>query len=276
PVFGYKGMVLATFAIALLGSVVWGHHMFVSGMSPYAGSVFSIMTMAVAVPSSLKVFSWIATLWRGRLNFPTPMLFSIGFLSLFIAGGLSGPLLAQPVLDQYVHDTYFVVAHFHLIMAMASIFSIFAATYYWAPILLHGRMLSERLGRWQFWLTFFGAYAVFLPMHLLGLAGHPRRYSQLAGSAAYVSQLLPLQRFITYAAILLAAAQLLFLWNLLQTVVRGERIGEANPWRATTLEWLPASEWSKELMVQRGPCEYGGATEDGTDYLMQHEANAGA
>jgi cytochrome c oxidase subunit 1 len=154
---------------------------------------------------------------------------------------------------------------------MAAIFSVFAATYYWAPLLLHGRMLSERLGRWHFWLTLFGAYAVFMPMHLLGLAGHPRRYSQLQGSAAYVSQLLPLQKFITYAALVLAAAQLLFLWNLLQTMWRGEKITKANPWRATTLEWLPASQWSRGLVVYRGPCDYGTSGEDGRDFLMQHE-----
>ncbi len=274
PVFGYKGMVLATVAIAVLGLVVWGHHMFVSGMSPYAGSVFALMTMLIAIPSSLKVFSWLATLWRGRLEFATPMLFSIGFVSLFVAGGLSGPILAQPVLDQYVHDTYFVVAHFHLIMAMAAIFGIFAATYYWAPLLL-GRRLSEPLGRAHFWLTFFGAYAVFMPMHVLGLAGHPRRYSQLAGSAHYVAALLPLQRFITYAALLLAGAQLLFLVNLIITLRRGKTV-EVNPWRATTLEWLPASEQAgaPEMVVAHGPCEYSVVGAE-RDFVMQHERMRG-
>src|SRR5947209_1824883 len=271
PVFGYRGMVYATFAIAILGSVVWGHHMFTSGMSPYAGSVFALMTMLVSVPSSLHVFSWIATLWRGNLQLTPPMLFSIGFLSLFIAGGLTGPLLAQPVLDQYVHDTYFVVAHFHLIMAMAAMFSVFAATYYWSPLLFgHGRMMSERLGRWHFWLTLFGAYAVFMPMHLLGLAGHPRRYAQLIGSASYITQLLPIQRFITYAAILLGFAQLLFLWNLVATLASKRTKLESNPWLATTLEWLPASDTGAPLEVHRGPCDYG-AFADHRDFRMQHE-----
>jgi cytochrome c oxidase subunit 1 len=271
PVFSYKGMVIADFAIAFLGCVVWGHHMFVSGMSPYAGTVFSVMTLLVGVPSSYKVLIWIATLWRGRIALTTPMLFSIGFLSLFIAGGLSGPLLAQSVLDIYVHDTYFVVAHFHLIMAMAAIFSIFGATYYWAPLLFSGRKLSERLGRVHFMLTFFGAYAVFMPMHLLGLAGHPRRYSQLLGSAAYVAAELPLQKWITWSAIFLASAQIIFLWNLLKTLRSRERLNESNPWRATTLEWLPASELGGDFMVHRGPYEYRTTDKNGKDFRMQHE-----
>ncbi|HEY0566376.1 MAG TPA: cbb3-type cytochrome c oxidase subunit I [Terriglobales bacterium] len=272
PVFGYKGMVVATVAIAFLGSLVWGHHMFTSGMSPYAGSVFALMTLAVAVPSSVKVLGWIATLWGGRLRFDTPLLYSLGFLSLFIAGGLTGPLLAQPVLDQYVHDTYFVVAHFHLIMAMAAMFTIFAALHYWSPLLFKGRMLSERLGRWHFWLTLFGAYAVFMPMHWLGIAGHPRRYAELTGSAQYVARLLPLQRWITYAALVLASAQLLFLWNLVATLWRSKQSEDANPWQATTLEWIPASQWmSGGVRVERGPCDYEGEEKE-KDFTMQHEA----
>ena len=285
PVFAYRGMVYATYAIAILGMLVWGHHMFVSGMSPFAGSVFAVMTMIIAVPSSLKVLSWTATVWRGSsagtLRFSTPMLFSIGFVSLFIAGGITGPILAQPLLDTYVHDTYFVVAHFHLIMAMAGMFSIFAATYYWAPLLFafrgfaRGPMLSERLGHWHFWLTLFGAYAVFIPMHLLGLAGHPRRYSQLAGSAPYIADLLPLQRFITVAALVLAGSQLVFLWNLIATLKQALSPADAtkvdaNPWKATTLEWLSASEKrAADFSVVRGACDYG--PYDNRDFRMQHD-----
>jgi len=184
------------------------------------------------------------------LRFQTPMLFSIGFVSLFITGGLSGPLLAQPVLDSYLHNTYFVVAHFHLIMGMASLFAVFAATYFWAPLML-GRRLSEPLGKIHFWFTFIGAYATFIPMHLLGMAGHPRQYAQLT-EVHYLQPLLPLQRFITWAALLTTAGQLIFLWNLFAALFR-EKESEANPWQSTTLEWIPLAESGQ---VQRGPYEF--------------------
>src|SRR5260221_8832773 len=180
PVFGYRAMVGAVVAIGFLGFLVWGHHMFVSGMSPYAAFAFSTLTTAIAVPSAVKTLNWVATLYGGHIRFTTPLLFSLGFVSLFITGGLSGPLLAQPALDIYLHDTYFVVAHFHLIMAMAGLFAVFAATYFWFPKMF-GRMMNERLGRLHFWITLFGSYAIFMPMHLLGVAGHPRRYSELTG-----------------------------------------------------------------------------------------------
>src|SRR6266481_7038540 len=178
PVFGYRAMVGAIVAIGFLGFLVWGHHMFVSGMSPYAAFAFSTLTTAIAVPSAVKTLNWVATLYGGHIRFTTPLLFSIGFVSLFITGGLSGPLLAQPALDIYLHDTYFVVAHFHLIMAMAGLFAVFAATHFWFPKIF-GRMMNERLGALHFWITLLGAYAIFMPMHLLGAAGHPRRYSEL-------------------------------------------------------------------------------------------------
>jgi cytochrome c oxidase subunit 1 len=160
---------------------------------------------------------------------------------LFITGGLSGPILAQPLLDTYFHDTYFVVAHFHLIMGMAAVFGIFAATYFWFPQLSRGRLMNEALGRAHFWLTFIGAYCTFLPMHFLGMAGHPRRYSQLAGSASYLQSLLPIQKFITFSAIALMTAQLVFLWNLFVSWRHGERAGE-NPWESPSREWCPDSE----------------------------------
>jgi cytochrome c oxidase subunit 1 len=223
--------------------------------------------MAIAVPSAAKVFSWLGTLLgsrrsSGRLRLTTPMLFAMGFVSLFITGGLTGPILAQPVLDSYLHNTYFVVAHFHLIMAMAGAFSIFAGTYYWFP-LLTGRLLGERLGQWHFWLTFVGAYVTFFPMHFAGLAGEPRHYAQLSGTTSSLASLLPLQRGITYAAVLLASAQLLFLVNLVRSARHG-RIAPPNPWEATTLEWAPRA-WHalpfRDRRVYRGAYDYGAWSE---------------
>ena len=255
-VSGYRSMIVTTLLIGLLGIMVWGHHMFVAGLNPYAGSVFAISTIAIAIPSSAKVLSWLATVWRARPQMTTPMLFSLGFVSLFITGGLTGPILAQPVLDAYLHNTFFVVAHFHLIMGMAGTFSLFAATYYWFP-LMTGRMMSERLGKIHFWWTLIGAYAAFLPMHLAGLAGEPRHYAQLSGIAGPAGSLLagvlPLQRFITWAAIFLGCGQFIFLVNLFASSRRGARAA-SNPWGATTLEWAPAS-W-EPIAASRGPCEY--------------------
>jgi cytochrome c oxidase subunit 1 len=257
PVFGYKAMVGATLAIGALGFMVWGHHMFVSGMNPYAGFAFSTLTTAIAVPSAIKTFNWVATLYGGRIRYATPLLFSAGFVSLFITGGLTGPILAQPALDTYLHDTYFVVAHFHLIMAMAGLFAIFSATYFWFPRMF-GRMMNERLGRAHFWITLFGAYAIFVPMHLLGIAGHPRRYSDLSG-VQYVAAMAPLQRFITLAAIVTIAGQLIFLVNLFWSMRRGPA-AEANPWECGTLEWTPVSyatnEGERRPQVNHGPYEY--------------------
>ena len=255
PVFGYGFMVTTTVAIGLLGLMVWGHHMFVSGMNPYAGTAFALTTMAIAVPSSAKVLGWLAMLWRGRDSrvhpLPTPMLFTLGFLSFFITGGLTGPILAQPVLDAYLHNTYFVVAHFHLIMAMAGMFSLFAAIYYWFP-LMTGRLMSEAMGKWHFWLSLIGAYGTFFPMHFAGLAGLPRHYAQLTGSTSTLGSLLPLQTGITHSALFLATAQLLFLINIVWSTLRGQPAG-SNPWRATTMEWSPVE---KGCMVVYGPYEY--------------------
>ena len=261
-IFGYNIMILTTLLIGLLGIVVWGHHMFVAGLNPFAGTAFSISTMAIALPSAAKVLSWLATTWRARPVYPTPMLFALGFVSLFIAGGLTGPILAQPILDEYLHNTYFVVAHFHLIMAMAGIFGLFAATYFWFP-LMTGRMMNEALGKWHFWLTLVGAYATFLPMHLAGLQGAPRHYASFAGispaATALLARTMPMQKHVTYAAFLLASAQVLFLVNVVRSLRRGALAGE-NPWQATTLEWLPASVGDVAIAQQnrvfRRPCEY--------------------
>ncbi len=277
-VFAYRTMIVTTLLIGFLGILLWGHHMFVAGLNPFASSAFSISTMAIALPASAKVLSWLATIWRARPTYKTPMLFALGFVSLFITGGLTGPILAQPILDEYLHNTFFVVAHFHLIMAIAGIFSLYAATYYWFPLMTAvrnhpGRLMSEPLGHLHFWLTLIGAYAVFLPMHLTGLAGEPRHYSQLTGipgpggalspTGILLAQTIPLNHFITYAAIFLATAQLIFLFNLFRSLRKGP-LATSNPWKATTLEWhpamnpftpIPASD-TPAITVHRAPCHY--------------------
>ena len=260
-VFAYKTMITTTLLIGVLGIVVWGHHMFVAGLNPFAGTAFSVSTIAIAIPSVAKVLSWLATIWRSRPQYTTAFLFALGFVSLFITGGLTGPILAQPILDEYLHNTFFVVAHFHLIMAMAGVFGLFAATYYWFP-LIAGRLLQEKLGKVHFWGSIVGAYATFLPMHLTGLMGEPRHYAQLSGIPNAAGQLLsrtaPLNRDITWAAIFLASVQLVFLFNLARTLC-SEREHAINPWNATTLEWRPnASDGITDPppIVYRGPSEY--------------------
>jgi cytochrome c oxidase subunit 1 len=271
PVFGYKAMVGAILAIGGLGFMVWGHHMFVSGMNPHAGFAFSTLTTAIAVPSAIKTFNWVATLYGGKIRYTTPLLFSVGFVSLFITGGLTGPILAQPTLDVYLHDTYFVIAHFHLIMAMAGVFAIFSATYFWFPKMF-GRMLNERLGQVHFWITLFGAYATFMPMHLLGIAGHPRRYSDLTG-VQYVAAMAPLQKFITVAAIVTILGQIIFLVNLFWSMRKGP-VASINPWECTTLEWTlpsptPIEGFGEERpLVSHGPYEYDGSGAK-KDFIMQ-------
>jgi cytochrome c oxidase subunit 1 len=271
-VFAYNLMIATTLLIGFLGILVWGHHMFVAGLNPFAGSAFSISTIAIAIPASAKVLSWLATVWRSRPQITTAMLFALGFVSLFITGGLSGPILAQPILDEYLHNTFFVVAHFHLIMAMAGVFGLFCATYYWSPILFH-RRLSEPLGKLHFWLTILFAYSTFLPMHLTGLAAEPRHYSQLTGITAAASSLLqstyPLQRHITVSALCLGLAQLPFLLNLLLAVFRKPTPHDLaeNPWRATTLEWRP--EIDLNPTVYRTPCHY---SQSGEDFFTQWDS----
>jgi cytochrome c oxidase subunit 1 len=223
------------------------------------------------VPSAIKTFNWLGTMWKGRIRFDTPMLYAIGFVSLFVSGGLSGPFLAQPVLDIQLHDTYFVVGHFHLIMGVAAIFGIFAATYYWFPKMF-GRMMNETLGRIHFFITLAGTYAIFMPMHNLGLAGQTRRYSQFT-EVAYQTKLLPLQTFITFAAIITIAAQFIFVINLFWSMFKGPNASD-NPWDATTLEWTTATPpphdnfGGKTPVVNNGPYEYGvpGAPKD---FVMQ-------
>jgi cytochrome c oxidase subunit I len=271
PIFGYKAMVYAMLSIGFLGFMVWGHHMFMSGMSPYTAFAFSVMTMAIGVPSAIKTFNWLGTIWKGRIRFSSPMLFALGFVSLFISGGISGPFLAQPVLDIQLHDTYFVVGHFHLIMGVASIFGIFAATYYWFPKMF-GRMMSESMARWHFFITLIGTYAIFMPMHYLGMAAHLRRYSQLT-ELKYLHDLVGLQTFMTYAAFITIAGQFIFLFNLFWSMKFGQKASD-NPWEATTLEWTTATPPPHDNfgghipVVHNGPYEYSvpGAPRD---YVMQ-------
>jgi cytochrome c oxidase subunit 1 len=271
PIFGYRAMVYAMLSIGFLGFMVWGHHMFMSGMSPYSAFAFSLLTMCIGVPSAIKTFNWLGTMWKGRIRFQTPMLYAIGFVSLFVSGGLSGPFLAQPVLDIQLHDTAFVPAHFHLIMGVAAIFGIFAATYYWFPKMF-GRMMNETWGRVHFFITLLGTYAIFMPMHYAGMAGQTRRYSQFT-EVAYLQKLIPLNTFITYAAIITIAAQFIFVINLFWSLFKGPKASD-NPWESTTLEWSTATPPPHDNfggitpVVNNGPYEYGvpGAARD---FVMQ-------
>jgi cytochrome c oxidase subunit 1 len=271
PIFGYRAMVYAMLSIGFFGFMVWGHHMFMSGMSPYSAFAFSLLTMCIGVPSAIKTFNWLGTMWKGRIRFQTPMLYAIGFVSLFVSGGLSGPFLAQPVLDIQLHDTYFVVGHFHLIMGVAAIFGMFAATYYWFPKMF-GRMMNETWGRVHFFLTLAGTYAIFMPMHYLGMAGGTRRYSDYR-EVKYLATLIPLHQFMTYAAIITIAAQFIFVVNLFWSMFKGPKASD-NPWEATTLEWTTTTPPPHDNfggvtpVVHNGPYEYGvpGAAKD---YVMQ-------
>jgi cytochrome c oxidase subunit I len=259
PVFGYRAMALAICAIGFLGFTLWGHHMFVSGMSPYSSLAFSFLTLSIGVPSAVKTFNWLGTLWGGKIQFQTPMLFAIGFVSLFVTGGLSGIFLAQPAIDTELHATYYVVAHFHIVMGVAAIFGIFAATYYWFPKMF-GRAMSEYLGQLHFWITFVGAYCIFMPMHFVGIEGGIRRYADSTG-AAYLAALQPLHRFMTIAAFVTAGAQLIFFYNFFVSLKKGQS-ASANPWNATTLEWATPSQspqgdvGGRIPRIYRGPYEY--------------------
>lgn len=272
PLFGYKAMVAAIFAITFLSFIVWGHHMFVSGMNPFLGSVFVLTTILIAVPSAVKVFNWLATLWRGNIYFTPPMLFAIGLVSLFITGGLTGIFLGNAPIDIQLHDTYFVVAHFHFVMGAAALFGIFAGVYHWFPK-MYGRMMSNLWGRVHFWLTFVGIYLIFFPMHFMGTTGVPRRFYSFT-EFEYTIQFGGMNEFITIAALLTGAAQVIFLINFFGSMYFGKK-AEKNPWRATSLEWttddvMPGhGNWKGEIpTVYRGPHEF--STPDGKDdYVMQ-------
>jgi cytochrome c oxidase subunit I len=235
PVFSYKMMVYSMVAISVLSFVVWGHHMFVSGMSPFLGSVFTITTLLIAVPSAVKTFNWLGTVWGARIRFTSPALFSIGFVSLFVSGGLSGIFLGTSAVDIQLQDTYFVVAHFHLVMAIAPLFAAYAGLYYWFPKMF-GRLMNETAGKIHFWLSFIGVYCVFFPMHIIGIGGQMRRIYDPT-NYVFLQPQQPVNVFITVSAFVLGAAQILFLVNFFLSIWAGKRVKENNPWHATTLEW---------------------------------------
>lgn len=278
PLFGYRSTAAAACAIATLGFLVWGHHMFQSGMNPYLGTTFMVSTMAIAAPSALEVFNWLATLWRGSIRPATPMLFVLGFLSLFVIGGLSGVFMASTPVDIYVHDTYFVVAHLHYIVFGGSLFALFGALYFWFPKMF-GVRLGEVLGRWHFGLTYVLFNLTFFPMHLLGVGGMQRRiYDPTV--FPHLAAMQPVNVWISVCAFALFAAQGVFAWNLVASLVRAWRGGGPpagdNPWQANTLEWRttsppPPHNFDATPVVLRGPHEYSSPACDaqGTDHLPQ-------
>ena len=274
PVFGYRAMVFAIFAIGLLGFFVWGHHMFISGMSPYSAIAFSVLTLSIGVPSAVKTFNWLGTLWGGRIRFTCAMLFALGFVSLFVAGGISGLILGQSSLDLSMHDTYIVPAHFHLVMGVASIFGMFAALYFWFPKMF-GRYMNESIGKIHFWITFIGVYCIFVPMHVMGLVGMPRRYSDFR-NYHFLDNLHPLVLFVSIAAIITIVAQLIFYFNVVWSVFKGAKAPD-NPWEATTLEWITSSPPPHDNFAGVLPTVYHGPYEFAVpgapnDYVMQTDA----
>jgi len=234
-IFGYRMMVWAIIAIGGLSFIVWAHHMYVSGMNPYFGFFFATTTLIIAVPTALKVYNWVLTLWEGDIRMNVPMFFAIGFIFTFIHGGLTGLFLGNVVIDLPLSDTYFVVAHFHMVMGVSPVLVLFAAVYHWFP-LITGKMYNETMGKWHFWLTFLGAYAIYLPMHYLGFLGVPRRYYALGSTDFIPASAQALNTNITIAALIVGAAQLLFIINILMSLKNGKKAGK-NPWGAASLEW---------------------------------------
>ncbi len=259
PIFGYRAMVGSILAIAFLSFIVWGHHMFITGMNPFLGSVFTFTTLLIAIPSAVKAFNYITTLWKGNIQFTPAMLFSIGLVSTFVAGGLTGIILGDSALDINVHDTYFVVAHFHIVMGLSAIFGMFAGVYHWFPK-MYRRMMNKSMGYLHFWLTFVSAYGVFFPMHFTGLAGLPRRYYSNAEFPMF-DELQDINVIITMFAIFGGIAQLIFLFNFFYSMWRGP-VAPKNPWRSNTLEWTTPVEhihgnWVGEIpKVHRWPYDY--------------------
>jgi len=267
PIFGYKAMIGSMLFIAILSFVVWAHHMFVTGMNPFLGSIFTLLTLIIAVPSAVKIFNYVTTLWKGNIVFTPAMLFSIGLVSFFLTGGITGIFLGNSAVDIQLHDTYFVVAHFHLVMGSASFFGMLAGVYHWFPKMF-GRMMDDRLGKIHFWLTFVGVYLVFFPMHYIGIAGFPRRYYSWTNFETF-GGFTDLNMLVSVAAIITLAAQFIFLFNFFYSIFRG-RLAPPNPWNSTTLEWTTPrnpkhGNWVGEIpSVYRWPYDYSkpGAKED--------------
>ncbi len=278
PIFGYTAMVISLMGISFLSFIVWGHHMFITGMNPFLGSVFMILTLIIAVPSAVKAFNYLTTLWKGNLRFNPAMLFSIGLVSFFISGGLTGIYLGNAALDIQLHDSYFVVAHFHLVMGSAAIFGMFAGIYHWFPKMF-GRMMNKTLGYFHFWLTFITAYLVFFPMHFMGLAGVPRRYYQFTLVEEF-DVWMDVNKLITVSAIVAGFAQLLFLYNFFSSIFKGKKSTQ-NPWQSNTLEWSTPVErihgnWPGEIpTVYRGPYEYSRPDRE-KDFFPQYEPDESA
>ena len=270
PIFGYMAMLGSLFSIAILAFLVWAHHMFVTGLNPFLGSVFVLLTLLIAIPSGIKVFNWLTTLWRGNIRFTPGMLFAIGFVSLFISGGLTGIWLGNAALDIYLHDSYFVVAHFHIVMGVASMFGMFAGVYHWFPK-MYGRYLNNSLGYLHFWITIAGAYMIFWPMHYQGLAGMPRRYFDFSIWESF-KQFADLNRFISTVAMIVFATQILFLINFFYSIFKGRKVTVLNPWESNTLEWTTPlrpghGNWPGEIPeVHRWPYDY---SKDGHDFIPQ-------
>jgi len=259
PIFGYTAMVISLLGIAFLSFLVWGHHMFITGMNPFLGEVFMVLTLIIAVPSAVKTFNYLATLWKGNIQFTPAMLFAIGLVSFFISGGLTGIFLGNATLDINLHDTYFVVAHFHLVMGSAAIFGMMAGIYHWFPR-MYGRYLNNTLGYVHFWITFASAYLVFFPMHFMGIAGVPRRYYQFTVLPEF-GIWMDVNVLITVAALIGGLAQVLFLWNFFYSIFKGKKSPQ-NPWKSNTLEWTAPVErlhgnWPGEIpTVYRWPYDY--------------------
>ncbi|MBK7475485.1 MAG: cbb3-type cytochrome c oxidase subunit I [Haliscomenobacter sp.] len=272
PIFGYKAMVFSMLAIAFLSFIVWAHHMFMSGVNPFISNFFVIFTLIIAVPSAVKVFNWISTLFRGNIRFTAAILFAIGFVSMFISGGLTGIFLGNSAIDIQLHDTYFVVAHFHIVMGVAAFFGMFAGVYHWFPK-MYGRFMNEALGKIHFWGTIIGAYLIFWPMHYTGMAGVPRRYYRFDTFQAF-SHFDELNQFITIAAIVTFAFQLLLVINFFYSIWYGKKVTEKNPWGATTLEWTTPikpghGNWPGKIpTVQRWAYDY---SKGGRDFIPQIE-----
>jgi cytochrome c oxidase subunit I len=271
PLLSYKVIIGCMISIAFLSYMVYGHHMFVSGMNPSSSIAFSFPTLIITIPATIIVLIWMGSLYKSRLRLNSASLFALGFISMFVTGGVSGFFLAQPSIDIMLHATYFVVGHFHFVMAVAAIFGIFSGTYFWFPKMF-GRMMNEKLGKLHFWLTFIGVYGIFMPFHYLGIAGNVRRYQAFVDD--YTMHLIPIHRFSTVFALFTGAVQLIFLYNLIHSRFWGEK-APVNPWEATSLEWTVPSPppydnfGGKHPIVYHDPYQYGVQSASGADYVMQ-------
>lgn len=273
PIFGYLAMVLSIIGITVLAFLVWAHHMFVTGMSPFLGGVFVLLTLLIAIPSAVKVFNWLTTIWKGNIRFTVPMLFALGFVSLFISGGLTGLFLGNSALDIHLHDTYFVIAHFHIVMGISAFFGMFAGIYHWYPK-MYGRFMNNTLGYIHFFVTFIGSYVIFWPMHYEGVAGMPRRYYDFSAWESF-KQFGELNQMISVAAIIVFFAQLLFVFNYFVSIWKGKKVTDPNPWQANSLEWTTPikpghGNWDGPIPeVHRWAYDYKDNGEGG-DFIPQH------